>query len=433
MDPVRGQVTLQAGARLEVALAALRAHGWTLQNFSSIKEQQVGGWTQAGCHGTGASLPPVEETVVSLKLVTPAKGTLLLDAQDNNPQLFHLAKLGLGALGVVAEVTLQGVRSHVLAEKSEVMTSKEVAKGHAARLAKHRHVRYMWFPYTDAVVVVTADDITRCPAGTQATPLAPEHARTQALRTLLGRTGGAAGAAAAADQSLSFSDLRERLLALSPLSAAHVAEVNAAEVEFWKASSGWRVGDSEAILGFDCGGEQLVSEYAFPCGSRAKPSGADIAVARETLKLIVEKEIAAPAPLEQRWSCGSAAPMSPAHSASKPAEALHSWFGIIMYLPPSSGPGADPERRAAVTRAFDDYRSGVQSRVMLRHGGAEHWAKVELPGTEAGLVELRKRLGERFPLARFNAARQELDPNNVLGNELVDALLPRVRVFTNEA
>jgi L-galactono-1,4-lactone dehydrogenase len=108
VDPVLGRVTLQAGARLEVALAALRAAGWTLQNFSSIKEQQVGGWTQAGCHGTGATLPPVEETVVALKLVTPAKGTLLLsDAADNNRELFHLAKLGLGALGVVVEVTLQ--------------------------------------------------------------------------------------------------------------------------------------------------------------------------------------------------------------------------------------------------------------------------------------------------------------------------------------
>jgi FAD/FMN-containing dehydrogenase len=127
VDAEKGRVTLQAGARLEVALAALKAHGWTLQNFSSIKEQQVGGWTQAGCHGTGASLPPVEETLVALKLVTPAKGTLVLDGVDNNPELFHLVKVGLGALGVVAEVTLQGVRAHSLAERTEVLTAAQVA------------------------------------------------------------------------------------------------------------------------------------------------------------------------------------------------------------------------------------------------------------------------------------------------------------------
>lgn len=32
---------LQAGARLQVVLDALRGHGWTLQNLASIKEQQA--------------------------------------------------------------------------------------------------------------------------------------------------------------------------------------------------------------------------------------------------------------------------------------------------------------------------------------------------------------------------------------------------------
>jgi len=432
VDGARGRVTLQAGARLEVALRALREHGWTLQNFSSIKEQQVGGWTQAGCHGTGAGLPPVDETVVALKLVTPAKGTLLLDG-NTNPELFKLAKVGLGALGVVAEVTLQGVRSHVLAERLQLMTVDEVVKGHAARLQRHRHVRYMWFPYCDAVAVVTADDLASCPPGTAPTPLRPEAERTVALRALLRSSGGEAAAAAADDAALSFADLRDRLLALNPLSAAHVAAVNAAEVEFWRASQGVRVGDSEAILGFECGGEQAVSEVAFPCGTRQAPSGADVAVAREALAYIAREGIPAPAPLEQRWSCGSSAPMSPAHSAAAPQQALHSWLGIIMYLPPANGPGAEPGRRRAVQSAFEAYRRGLHAAVLAPRGAAEHWAKVELPGSEAELVALRRALNARFPLERFNAARQELDPNNVLGNDLVDALLPRTRVFTSAA
>ena len=33
---------------------------------------------QVGAHGTGASIPPVDEQVVSMKLVTPALGTLEL-------------------------------------------------------------------------------------------------------------------------------------------------------------------------------------------------------------------------------------------------------------------------------------------------------------------------------------------------------------------
>lgn len=57
---------------------ALRPHGLTLQNFASIREQTLGGFTQAGCHGTGARTPPVDEQVVAMKLVTPAKGSLEL-------------------------------------------------------------------------------------------------------------------------------------------------------------------------------------------------------------------------------------------------------------------------------------------------------------------------------------------------------------------
>lgn len=57
---------------------ALRPHGLTLQNFASIREQTMGGFTQVGSHGSGATVPPVDEQVVSMKLVTPAKGCLQL-------------------------------------------------------------------------------------------------------------------------------------------------------------------------------------------------------------------------------------------------------------------------------------------------------------------------------------------------------------------
>ena len=33
------------------------------QNFASIREQQIGGFTQVGAHGTGATLPTVDEQV----------------------------------------------------------------------------------------------------------------------------------------------------------------------------------------------------------------------------------------------------------------------------------------------------------------------------------------------------------------------------------
>lgn len=47
---------------------------------------------QVGAHGTGASIPPVDEQVVSMKLVTPSLGTVEL-SNRHNPDLFRMAKV----------------------------------------------------------------------------------------------------------------------------------------------------------------------------------------------------------------------------------------------------------------------------------------------------------------------------------------------------
>lgn len=76
IDAERRLVTVQAGARIADVAARLREHGLTLQNYASIREQSVAGFVQAGAHGTGAGIPPVDAQVVGMKLVTPAEGVL---------------------------------------------------------------------------------------------------------------------------------------------------------------------------------------------------------------------------------------------------------------------------------------------------------------------------------------------------------------------
>ncbi len=78
---------------------------------------------QVSAHGSGAQIPPVDEFVVGMKLITPGQGTLTL-SQEDNPELFNLAKVGLGALGVVSEVTLQLGRAHHLLEHTYVTSGK---------------------------------------------------------------------------------------------------------------------------------------------------------------------------------------------------------------------------------------------------------------------------------------------------------------------
>jgi L-galactono-1,4-lactone dehydrogenase len=122
---------------------------------------------------------------------------------------------------------------------------------------------------------------------------------------------------------LSFTELRDKLLALDPLNKDHVIKVNQAEAEFWRKSEGFRVGWSDEILGFDCGGQQWVSETCFPAGTLAKPSMKDLEFIEELKQLIEKEEIPAPAPIEQRWTARSKSAMSPASSLEE--DDIFSW------------------------------------------------------------------------------------------------------------
>ena len=239
IDTERRMVTVEAGARVKEVVEALRPHGLTLQNYASIDEQQIGGFTQMGAHGTGARIPPVDEQVVGLTLLTPAAGTLHLSEQSD-PALFRLAKVGLGALGVVTEVTLQCVPAHRLVQHTYVDTREGVAARHAQTLRAHRHARYMWIPHTDAVVVVTCDPLPDGVAEPQP-PLPPppdEAVATAPLRELLCAEADARGAPLSEGEvrAMSFAQLRDALLALEPLCREHVVAINRAEAEFWKRS-----------------------------------------------------------------------------------------------------------------------------------------------------------------------------------------------------
>ena len=129
IDEEKKQVRVQAGARVTDVVEALRPHGLTLQNYASIAEQQIGGFLQVGAHGTGAGVPPVDEQVTRLVLHTPALGPLEL-SESQNPKLFYLAKVGLGWLGVVSEVTIQCVPAHKLVQHTYVETRHGIEKRH---------------------------------------------------------------------------------------------------------------------------------------------------------------------------------------------------------------------------------------------------------------------------------------------------------------
>jgi len=427
VDKEARTVTAQAGARVADVTAALKPHGLTLPVYASIKEQSIGGYLQAGVHGTGARIPPADAAALGLTLVTPGRGTLRLTASD---PLFRLATVGLGALGVVAEATLACDAATWLVETTRVVERAAAVEGHAARLAAHRHVRYMWIPYVDAVVIVTLDEAA---PGTQAVGPAPDAAAARApLDALVPRAaalrGGAEGATPGSLSDLSPMLLRQWLLGAAPLDAGWVAAVNAAEAAHWARAAGGRAGWSDDMLGFDCAGAQWVLEVALPAGTLERPTGADMRFMADLLAAAEAAGVPAPAPIEQRWTAGSPSTLSPAAGGG---EDVFTWVGVIMYVPDadaddasSSDAAARPASVAAVEAAFDAYAGIIEKELGPRYGACEHWAKVE--PRRLDVRAKRAALGARFPgaAAAFADARRELDPRNVLGGAIVDALFP---------
>ena len=106
-------------------------------------------------------------------------------------------------------------------------------------------------------------------------------------------------------------------------------------------------------------------------------------------------------------------------------------FLHLSPLPPPLERGAEAEEegkealREDVTRAFVEYKRMVEGRLLPRYNAVEHWAKIEIPEDERELRATRARLHARYPIEAFERARREVDPDNVLGGTIVDALFTR--------
>jgi L-galactono-1,4-lactone dehydrogenase len=144
----------------------------------------------------------------------------------------------------------------------------------------------MWIPYTDHVVVVKCNETTRTspPKRTIFHPNYSEDEKLAPLRELLMRARSTSSPSNEDVNSLSATQLRDELIRVAPLSREWIAQVNAAEAEFWKRSKGYRIGWSDEILGFDCGGQQWVLEVAFPTeGTASNPTTKVCTLGRMTL------------------------------------------------------------------------------------------------------------------------------------------------------
>jgi L-gulono-1,4-lactone dehydrogenase len=107
VDRSGGLVRVQGGITIRELNRRLAEHGLALENLGDIDVQSIAGAISTATHGTGAKLPNIPSQVAALTLVLADGSTL--ECSGEGSELLRAARVGLGALGAIAEVTLRCV------------------------------------------------------------------------------------------------------------------------------------------------------------------------------------------------------------------------------------------------------------------------------------------------------------------------------------
>ena len=169
VDVERSRVRLLAGTRLHRIPALLAPYGLAMENLGDIDRQSISGAISTGTHGTGTDFGGIAAQVVGITLVT-ADGELLTVDEDHDPHLLPAVALGLGALGIVVDVTIQCVPAFVLGAVEQPEPLDDVVASILERAATEDHFEFYWFPHTDLALTKTN---TRLPATAAVTPQRP--------------------------------------------------------------------------------------------------------------------------------------------------------------------------------------------------------------------------------------------------------------------
>jgi len=147
-------VTALAGTQLKTLNAELERLGLSLHNMGDIAEQTLAGAVSTGTHGTGGIVAGLAAQLAGLELVT-GTGEVLNATPDQNSEVFDLARVGLGALGILTTVTFKVEPLFVLEAEERPATWAETLAAYDEIVDANHHVDMYWFPHTERMQVKT--------------------------------------------------------------------------------------------------------------------------------------------------------------------------------------------------------------------------------------------------------------------------------------
>jgi FAD/FMN-containing dehydrogenase len=148
VDAAAGLATVRAGSTIQQLGPLLRARGVAMANMGDIDRQGIAGAVSTGTHGTGRTLGNISTQVAGLRLVT-GEGELVDCDADHHAELYHCARVALGALGVIVRVRLRVLPAYRVHERTWTASFDECMAGLAGHIAATRHFEFFWRPRTD--------------------------------------------------------------------------------------------------------------------------------------------------------------------------------------------------------------------------------------------------------------------------------------------
>ena len=360
VDTDRARVTLLAGTRLHRIPRLLAPYGLAMENLGDIDRQSISGAISSGTHGTGARFGGLAAQVVGATMVA-ADGEFLRVDDDENAELLPAVALGLGALGILVDVTLQCVPAFVMHAIDEPAPLDEVVTTLEERVSAFDHFEFYWFPHTEVALTKRQ---TRLPESTPRKPL-PTAGRW-IDETLL--SNGVYRMACAAGQIVPaitppFSRLAVKLTGDREYTdRSHRVLTQSRNVRFRE------------------------MEYALPAENV-------IPAFQAIRELIAERSWKIEFPVEVRFAAADDRWLSTAYGRESGYIAVHRYW------------------RADPTAYFE-----AVERICLEHGGRPHWGKLHTLDAE--------QLRERYPrFDDFVALRDRLDPDRRFANRYLDRVL----------
>lgn len=138
-------VTVQAGIRLRDLNDRLDELGLAIPNLGDINVQSIAGATSTATHGTGVEFTNIAANIVGLEIVT-GDGTVLRADEQHEAELLRVARVALGALGIITEVTLRCVPAFRLHAVETIEPLADVLADFGNVMRSTDHVEFYMMP-----------------------------------------------------------------------------------------------------------------------------------------------------------------------------------------------------------------------------------------------------------------------------------------------